>query len=83
MDLICPKCCEPWDLDSFEDNELDVPADRAVAIFQQRGCGPVFDNDECAKGTVDPHTAMVAAAVYDMLGDDPDGCAAEFEALGL
>jgi hypothetical protein len=48
----CPRCGEPRTLAAFTENHLDVEPDRALAIFEKRGCGPVFDNDRCAETPV-------------------------------
>lgn len=84
MDLYCPRCGEPWDLDTLHEEtaariqnvRVALPYETAFAEvrrdFQQRGCAALgeprcLDRDG---------TATVAAAVYELLGDDLDGAAA-------
>lgn len=74
MDILCPKCGEPWDRDELHIESVSVKA------FMREGCGVFGVKCEPSdRGTL-------AQAVYDVLGDDLDGAAAMFEdaeALGL
>jgi len=74
MDLRCPECGEPWDMDELH----DVPGlsfQDAWRTFKRIGCA-VFGT-KCGSGASDPRVR----AVYDVLGDDVDGAAAEVEDL--
>ena len=71
MDLRCPKCGEPWDMDELH----DVPGmsfNRARDRFAKVGC-EVFDNPH---NEVADEDAAKARALHDILGDDIDGIAA-------
>lgn len=76
MDIKCPICREPFDLDELH----DVPGstfDEAYAAFTRSGCGVVF-NDGKSCGTRRQHDLD---AVYELLGDDVDGAASIIEDL--
>lgn len=107
MDIICPKCGEPWDHDSLHDvaserygipyyldgesfyrsnrvknpeyngDDYDKVFQEVSKQFRSKGCGIVFDGASCIG--VDNSRTMIASAMYDVLGDDMDGAAAEFE----
>lgn len=75
MDIICPKCGEPWDQAELHDAD-DMTYTQAARTFTSQGCGAVFGGS--CKAVHNDRTA-VAEAMYDLLGDDLDGCAAMFE----
>lgn len=87
MDLICPRCAEPWELDSLHDAEDPeqegqlLPFQEAWKIFSTKGCGVLFNGRQCTQ-VRDDRTAA-ANALIDLLGDDVDGIACELEDLGL
>jgi hypothetical protein len=89
MDLICPRCTEPWDFDSLheEADESDRTYAQVAADFRTRGClalETAFGAMECKP--VNNLRSMVADAMYDLLGDDMDGAAAmmeDFEWAGM
>lgn len=71
MDIICPRCGEPWSMDCLH----DVPGmsfARAWRMFQREGCA-IFDTT-C--GVPNTRAARAARTIYRMAGGDPDGCAA-------
>ncbi len=76
MDLLCIRCGEPWEYD-YVQHELTAEARKKFLAGQ--GC------DAC-EGKPEPKqteaTAM-ASALYDILGDDLDGVAAELQDLGI
>lgn len=94
MDLICPICAEPWDVDSLHDTaDPDLSFDDASAAFRRHGC-EVFGqkhgattehgatgNAPVLDGVADK--AAAAAEIYDLLGDDVDGAAALLEDFGI
>jgi len=75
MDMLCPKCAEPWDNDEFHDvaSENQSTYSELAADFRRRGCEALGSRH----GDGDAHP--VIAATYDLLGDDMDGAAAMFE----
>jgi hypothetical protein len=79
MDIKCPACGEPWDLDSLHDNELGLSFDEAYRRFRTEGCRHVLGNPACTSGTADPALAGLA----ELLDDDVDGYAAMTEDFGL
>jgi len=78
MDIICPKCGEPWEHDML--HEAGLPYEEAWRRFKREGCA-VFGsrcNEQAAK-----EAAEIAQIAYGLMPDDPDGCAAAFEDWGL
>ena len=76
MDIYCPHCGEPWDNDELH----DVPGysyQEAARSFRIVGC-PLFGG-KCNAESPDHAKAAHAAALYDVLGDDMDGAASEFD----
>lgn len=97
MDIICPVCCEPWELDTLHEyvsefgEMFPAHADRVTfdtvwKAFRSKGCGVAFD---AWKVSCEPDTSGrgdLVRALGDVLGDDVDGFAAEladFDRLGL
>jgi hypothetical protein len=88
MDLLCPKCGEPWDNDELHEVTLDevneclndhgLPSIDGVSyhiaskLFRSYGC-EVFG---CSHGAALPKESLeLVAMTYDLLGDDMDGAA--------
>ena len=89
MDLMCPKCGEPWDNDTFHEaaEEQDKTYAQVTADFRSRGCVAIgWGKCSTPSTEVDPTWGVTrqeaAAALYDMLGDDMDGAAAMLEDMG-
>lgn len=87
MDIICPKCAEPWDVSELHEAEDGLTFSEARAMFAAQGCGPVF-GARCTPATSDRDRlrADVSSAMFDLLGDDVDGCASmmeDFEYMGM
>lgn len=77
MDIYCTKCGEPWAIDCLHDAEGYGLTVRGTTIVACGGCG---------KGGERPAVAAAAAALHDLMPDDPDGVAAmleDAEAWGL
>lgn len=89
MDLICPKCSEPFDNEVFHEvaEELGLTYDFVTSQFRSRGCGVAFAGSEYDnKSWCDSHRhqgSPLVGAVYDLLGDDMDGAAAMLEDADL
>lgn len=88
MDMICPKCREPFDNEVFHEvaEELDSTYQDVTRKFMQSGCGVAFagsgyDNSRHCSSSA-PSTPLVDA-VYDLLGDDTDGAMAMLEDADL
>ncbi len=93
MDILCPKCAEPWDNDCFhdvaEENGDGTTYTMVMRDFRSRGCaamesayGPV----SCNPNTRGSFRAQVSDAMFDLLGDDTDGHASmmeDFEYFGM
>ena len=83
MDILCPKCGEPWEIDSIHDrvDELNADGDPAPGFrsvyrdFVRRGCWAL--GKPCGDGKASPGIALC----YELNGDDVDGAAASFEDL--
>ena len=83
MDLICPRCTEPWDNDSLheEAEALGTSYSVVAAEFRTNGCkalehafGP---QDDCV--SANNTRSMASAAMFELLGDDMDGAASLME----
>jgi hypothetical protein len=91
MDIYCPRCAEPWDIDSLWD-EADasgVPFTTVRAAFSRKGCLALesygVSELDCVRDTGNAR-AMASGVLMDILGDDIDGVASlmgDAEALGI
>ena len=88
MDIYCPRCGEPMELDYIHDVVADRIAagdttatyDTVAADYRVRGC-PAVDG-RCNESTT--RTGDTAASVvFDLLGDDMDGAAAMMEDMDM
>jgi hypothetical protein len=82
MDILCHRCGEPWDTDTFHDvaEELGITWQKAVARFRKMGCEGIPGERRC-EATYRNGPAI--AALGEMLGDDVDGFAAMCEDFAL
>lgn len=85
MDIRCPICGEPWDIESLHDEAESngETFDKVRKLFYSDGCGKVF-GVSCERST--DNAAMLAALAYEVLGDDVDGIASmlmDAESMGL
>lgn len=87
MDIYCPVCAEPWEIDSLHDmaEEEGQTFSQVRRAFFADGCGTAFKSwgitCEPATGRAGAR-AMVSAMLADILGDDIDGIASELEDAG-
>jgi len=93
MDINCPKCAEPVELDYLHEvADIDSQyGDGATFIdvlhaFQTDGCSAL--GERCNPRVTDRDRARAAGAamLYELLGDDIDGAAAmleDFEYMGV
>lgn len=90
MDIYCPRCGEPWDIDSLHDlvEARAFPTfDAARKVFASKGCGVAFESwgqSPCVAANND-RTALIQA-VFELGGGDIDGIASDLsdaEYLGL
>jgi len=84
MDIICPNCCEPWEIDTLHEYaqeaaemfpKLGVTFETVRARFMSQGCGSAFDG---WKVTCEPVTKGLGLSFYalgELFGDDVDGYA--------
>lgn len=83
MDILCPKCGEPWEMDTLHDYADEAGTTYAVVsrTFRRKGCGEAFQMWEvtCEKRA----GSEARSALADLLGDDIDGYAALCEDFGL
>lgn len=84
MDIYCPRCGEPWDLDSL--HEEAAVSDRTFQTvrrdFATRGCKALEAafGATCAYTLTEDQSAMIRE-IYATNGDDVDGAAADLEDL--
>jgi hypothetical protein len=85
MDIRCPICGEPWEMDELHDLIPDECEDyhKAVSLFRNKGC----EAFGCEHNSIpDDNAALLSSMLMDILGDDVDGLASELddaEYLGL
>ncbi len=82
MDLLCPRCGEPWDVYELHEVE-DFTFDQARKRFQAIGCA-VFDGGTeptCEK--VENLSTLASATLMDLMGDDVDGAASLLDDFGF
>ena len=77
MDIYCPRCGEPWDMDELHEVE-DEDFETARRRFTREGCA-VFGARHNRQP--DRETAEKSALLFDLLGDDIDGIASLMEDL--
>jgi len=86
MDIYCPKCGEPWDLDSIHEiaDQDECSFDQARVRFRREGCvalGTSHSDDTDSGGL----RALASGALMDLMGDDMDGVASmldDFDYVG-
>lgn len=98
MDIKCPKCGEPWDMDCIHDEISDRHPDEPwriggkhnQALYEQNYYGVVlgeFRTNGCSAlgSRCNPNTTAHPAIgeLMDLMGDDVDGAAALMEDFGL
>jgi len=76
MDIYCPKCSEPWDIDCIHEiaDLHETTYSEARDRFRSEGCvalGTRHNNDTGS----DDLRALATAALMDLMGDDMDGVA--------
>jgi hypothetical protein len=86
MDILCPKCAEPWDMDElheevarrneaqrYHDEEYEKKFEDVRKDFRRDGCRAL--QGKCSTNVANP----VIGELYDLLGDDIDGAASMLE----
>lgn len=82
MDILCPNCAEPWDMDTLHDvADIHGSFDAAYKVFRTKGCGEAF-GDYYGNHCVPAGRPELAELAY-LLGDDVDGYASMCEDFGL
>lgn len=84
MDIICPRCGEPWEIDSLHDYAEETGTTFAAVskTFRVKGCGTAlaeWQGGPCER----TEGSEVRSALADLLGDDIDGYASLCEDFGL
>jgi hypothetical protein len=93
MDINCPKCAEPVEVDYLHE-VADIDGEHGdgatftdiLRAFQTDGCSALGERCRTDIGDADRARAAGAALLFDLLGDDVDGIAAtleDFEAFGV
>lgn len=79
MDIYCPKCAEPWEIDTLHDyaEEHGKKFDEVRKAFMTKGCGVAFEawKIECRATS----TGAMFAVLAEIMGDDIDGYASGSE----
>jgi hypothetical protein len=82
VDIRCPRCAEPWDLDSLHEvvADGDFPDFNAARkAFTSKGCGVAFASwgVRCEADTTG--RSAIISALAALAGDDVDGFASDLE----
>jgi len=94
MDMICPKCKEPFDNEVFHEvaEEMGSTYSAIISSYKRKGCGVAFagsqyDNaSHCAANATSGPANDLIHELYDLLGDDDDGAMMmleDAESMGL
>lgn len=87
MDIKCPVCREPWDIDSLHDVADEFGSfDATYRIFRTQGCGVAFaswGNQHCTREARNDAKSDALFALAELLGDDVDGYASMIEDFDL
>ncbi len=89
MDIRCPCCGEPWDMDCLheevehrgaQDEEYEEVYNQVKSDFFKKGCKAltVYGPAQWCNGAPEDDIAFI----YDLMGDDLDGAAAFLEDMG-
>ena len=73
MDIYCPRCGEPCDMDELHDARQPYNVARRLFFNPAEGCGIVFSDTRCTARRTDMGDKAYLAA--QLLGDDVDGIA--------
>jgi hypothetical protein len=78
MDLYCPFCAEPYDLETLreEADYNDLTFTEVRAAFYERGCEALGGRHNAP---VDTAVTAGISTIYQLLGDDVDGAVVEVE----
>jgi hypothetical protein len=83
MDIYCPKCGEPVEIDSLHDYAEDAGStfDQVLKTFKKDGCGVAFDDwgFTCVPDPSNAQRASMSSMLFDILGDDVDGIASTIQ----
>jgi len=92
MDIYCPKCREPWDMDCLNEEALARVEEEGGTYEQRRrevhkefyriGCPAIKSYDaRCNPDTLnDPNeNNQIIQAAYEMMGEDEDAAASMLE----
>lgn len=85
MDIICPKCGEPWEIDTLHDyaDEVGSTFTEVSRQFRTKGCGVAFSEWGVGGACYADERAGMRSALADILGDDIDGYASLCEDFRL
>ena len=78
MDIRCPICGEPWEIETLHDEAdwTNETFDKVRKRFYSDGCGKVF-GVSCERSN--DNAATLAALAHEVMGDDVDGIASMLE----
>lgn len=81
MDIKCPHCGEPWDIDTFHEVAEEQGTSFSVVRkdFYKNGCQAL----DTSHGDMGYENGSVILALQDMLGDDVDALAVMIEDFNL
>lgn len=85
MDIKCPKCAEPWEIDTIHDyvDECGSDFNTQYKLFRTKGCGVAFSEWGVTCAPVDSDQTYILGEMADLFGDDVDGYASLIEDFSL
>jgi hypothetical protein len=85
MDIMCPRCGEPWENDTLHEAAAEQGSTykEVHRDFQSRGCIAIGWQSTQCEATLDRGRREKLAILAELMGDDVDGIAAMTEDFGL
>lgn len=77
-DILCPRCGEPWDMDTLHEAaaEQATSYDDIARRFRRDGCIAFgWQSEPCQRGDMSP----LLSAIAELAGSDMDGYAADVQ----
>lgn len=91
MDILCPVCCEPWEIDTLHEYVSEasemfpseaITFDSVYRQFKRQGCGAAFGGWKVSCERDTSGRGYVLSELADILGDDIDGYASFCDDFG-
>lgn len=73
MDLLCPRCSEPFEISELHEVRTDISFEERLQLFFEQGCGALLGSGRCAPDGCG--SSELGRALWKVLGNDPDALA--------